>query len=63
MLYEYDPYKVTTIRIRKTDFNILKDIAKEDNRSINYIINKIIIEYITSHPDRVKEAIIDDILD
>ena len=46
MSYEYNPYKVTTIRIRKTDLNILKDIAKEDNRSLNYLINKIIIEYI-----------------
>ena len=63
MLYEYDPYKVTTIRIRKTDFNILKDIAKEDNRSINYIINKIIIEYITSHPDRINQNTSYDILD
>ena len=63
MPYEYNPYKVTTIRIRKTDLNILKDIAKEDNRSLNYLINKIIIEYIISHPDRVKENILDDILD
>ena len=63
MLYEYDPYKVTTIRVRKTDLNILKDIAKEDNRSLNYIINKIIIEYITSHPDILNQNIGDDTLD
>lgn len=35
----YDIYKTTTIRVKKTDLNILKDIAKEDNRSLNYIIN------------------------
>ena len=29
MLYEYDPYKVTTIRVRKTDLNILKDNFKK----------------------------------
>ena len=63
MPYEYNPYKVTTIRIRKTDLNILKDIAKEDNRSLNYLINKIIVEYITSNPDRANKNIIDDILD
>ena len=63
MPYEYNPYKVTTIRIRKTDLNILKDIAKEDNRSLNYLINKIIIEYITSHPDKTNSSITYDILD
>lgn len=63
MPYEYNPYKVTTIRIRKTDLNILKQLAIQDNRSLNYLINKIIIEYIASHPDRLKENIFDDILD
>ena len=48
MSYEYNPYKVTTIRVRKTDLNILKQLAIQDNRSLNYLINKIIIEYYKS---------------
>lgn len=39
-------YKVTTIRIRKDHYNILKDNASKDYRSTNYLINKIIIDYI-----------------
>lgn len=62
MLYEYDPYKVTTIRVKKTDLNILKDIAKEDNRSLNYIINKIIIEYIINNHNQTNKDI-DDYID
>ena len=41
-----EDYKTTTIRIRKDHYNKLKDIATNDHRSTNYIINKIIIDYI-----------------
>ena len=41
-----EEYKTTTIRIRKDHYNKLKDIATNDHRSTNYIINKIIIDYI-----------------
>ena len=41
-----EEYKTTTIRIKKDHYNKLKDIAINDNRSTNYIINKIIIDYI-----------------
>ena len=41
-----EEYKTTTIRIRKEHYNKLKDMATNDNRSTNYIINKIIIDYI-----------------
>lgn len=41
-----EEYKTTTIRIRKDHYNKLKDIADKDYRSTNYIINKIIIDYI-----------------
>lgn len=40
-----EEYKTTTIRIRTDHYNKLKDIAINDNRSTNYIINKIIIDY------------------
>ena len=43
-----EEYKTTTIRIRKEHYDILKDIATNDHRSTNYIINKIIIDYIQS---------------
>ena len=41
-------YKTTTIRIREDYYKILKDKATEDYRSTNYIINKILIDYINS---------------
>ena len=41
-----EEYKTTTIRIRKEHYNKLKDIAANDYRSTNYIINKILIDYI-----------------
>ena len=41
-----EEYKTTTIRIRKDHYNKLKDMATNDYRSTNYIINKIIIDYI-----------------
>ena len=41
-----EEYKTTTIRIRKEHYNILKDKASEDYRSTNYLINKILIDYI-----------------
>ena len=43
---EQEEYKTTTIRIRKEHYNILKDKASEDYRSTNYLINKILIDYI-----------------
>ena len=43
-----EEYKTTTIRIKKEHYNKLKDIATNDHRSTNYIINKIIIDYINS---------------
>jgi len=41
-----EQYKTTSIRIRKEYYNILKDEARKDYRSTNYLINKILIEYI-----------------
>ena len=43
-----EEYKTTTIRIRKEHYNKLKDIVDKDYRSTNYIINKILIDYINS---------------
>ena len=44
-----EEYKTTTIRIRKEHYNILKDNAAKDYRSTNYLINKILIDYILSN--------------
>ena len=41
-----EEYKTTTIRIKKEHYDILKHKATEDYRSTNYIINKILIDYI-----------------
>lgn len=43
-----EEYKYTTIRIKKSDYNILKEEAKKDYRSTNYLINKILIDYISN---------------
>lgn len=41
-----EKYRTTTIRIREDYYKILKDKATEDYRSTNYLINKILIDYI-----------------
>ena len=43
-----EEYKTTTIRIKTEHYNKLKDIANNDYRSTNYIINKILIDYINN---------------
>lgn len=43
---DQEKYRTTTIRIREEHYNILKDKAAEDYRSTNYLINKILIDYI-----------------
>lgn len=43
---DQEEYKTTTIRIRKDYYDILKEKASKDYRSTNYLINKILIEYI-----------------
>ena len=49
-----EKYKTTTIRIRKDYYNILKDKAIKDYRSTNYIINKILIDYILTEDIYIK---------
>ena len=63
MIYEYDPYKTTTIRINKSDFNKIKEIAKEQRRSNNFIINQAIIRYITSGENESRDTISYDMYD
>ena len=46
---DQEEYKVTTIRIKMSDYNILKNKAAEDYRSTNYLINRILIDYINSN--------------
>ena len=41
---DQEEYKTTTIRIKTEHYNKLKDIANNDYRSTNYIINKIYIK-------------------
>ncbi len=43
---DQEKYRTTTIRIRKEHYDILKEKANEDFRSTNYLINKILINYI-----------------
>ena len=45
---DQEEYKTTTIRIKTEHYNKLKDIASNDYRSTNYIIYKIIIDYINN---------------
>lgn len=45
-LYGVKNYKTTSLRIEKENLNILRDIAKKQDRSVNYLINDIITNYI-----------------
>ena len=44
-------YKTTSLRIEEEKFNILRDIAKKQDRSVNYLINDIITNYISIYED------------
>jgi len=43
-----DEKKVFSVRTRPSVMNALKGIAKEDDRSTNYLIEKVLNEYIKS---------------
>lgn len=45
-LYGIKTYKTTSLRIEEENLNILRDIAKKQDRSVNYLINDIIVSYI-----------------
>ena len=45
-LYGIKTYKTNSLRIEEENLNILRDIAKKQDRSVNYLINDIIINYI-----------------
>ena len=44
-------YKTTSLRIEEEKLNILRDIAKKQDRSVNYLINDIITNYISKYVD------------
>lgn len=44
-------YKTTSLRIEEEKLNILRDIAKKQDRSVNYLINDIITNYINIYED------------
>nr|DAS56354.1 MAG TPA: hypothetical protein [Bacteriophage sp.] len=44
-------YKTTSLRIEEEKLNILRDIAKKQDRSVNYLINDIITNYISIYED------------
>ena len=45
-LHGIKTYKTTSLRIEEENLNILRDIAKKQDRSVNYLINDIIVSYI-----------------
>lgn len=49
-----EEYVTTTIRVRKEDLENLRAIAKEDRRSLNYMVNKLIIDYLNLKLDLFK---------
>ena len=51
---DQEEYRTTTIRIRKEHYNKLKEMATNDYRSTNYIINKILIDYILTEDIYIK---------
>lgn len=50
---DQEEYKTTTIRIRKEYYDILKSKASKDYRSTNYLINKILIDYIINNEFKI----------
>ena len=50
---DQEEYKTTTIRIRKEYHDILKSKASKDYRSTNYLINKILIDYIINNEFKI----------
>lgn len=44
-------YKTTSLRMEEEKLNILRDIAKKQDRSVNYLINDIITNYISIYED------------
>jgi predicted DNA-binding ribbon-helix-helix protein len=52
---DQEEYKTTSIRMKKSYYEILKSIAFEDKRSTNYLINKILIDYIIN--EEIKKEI------
>ena len=44
-------YKTTSLRIEEKKLNILRNIAKKQDRSVNYLINDIITNYISIYED------------
>lgn len=44
-------YKTTSLRIEEEKLNILRNIAKKQDRSVNYLINDIITNYISIYED------------
>ena len=44
-------YKTTSLRIEEEKLNIFRDIAKKQDRSVNYLINDIITNYISIYED------------
>lgn len=47
-------YKTTSLRIEEEKLNILRDIAKKQDRSVNYLINDIITNYINIYHEEIK---------
>ena len=44
-------YKTTSLRIEEEKLNILRNIAKKQDRRVNYLINDIITNYISIYED------------
>lgn len=53
-LYGVKTYKTTSLRIEEEKLNILRDIAKKQDRSVNYLINDIITNYINIYHEEIK---------
>ena len=47
-------YKTTSLRIEEEKLNILRDIAKKQDRSVNYLINDIITNYINIYHEEIE---------
>lgn len=56
---DQEDYKTTTIRMKSKDYEALKVLAVTDHCSTNYLINRILIDYIIKNYDESDFKIFD----
>lgn len=51
---DQEEYKTTTIRMRNEDHKTLKMLADSESRSVNFIMNRAILDYIEKYNNEIE---------